>query len=232
LMVNAWNVGELDQMVLPPCHYGFQVYTRELTMEERWKMANLTPNMSEFDYCNRLCDENNVPKRAISLMWNQRSVDTFLGLPFNIASYGLLLEIIAKEVNMVPDELIGNLGDVHLYSNHIDAAKEQIGRKLTFDERYALYTGHNKTWEEDGGNSYGKINGLDMMDDKGIPIRTREPFPLPSVKITHREWYQHQKVKENLGEKTFNEKILALRPDCFELIDYQSHPSIKAKLSN
>jgi thymidylate synthase len=61
-------------------------------------------------------------------MWNQRSVDTFLGLPFNIASYGLLLEIIAKEVNMVPDELIGNLGDVHLYSNHIEQAKEQINR--------------------------------------------------------------------------------------------------------
>ena len=69
-----------------------------------------------------------VPKRAISLMWNQRSVDTFLGLPFNIASYGLLLEIIAKEVNMVPDELIGNLGDVHLYSNHVEQAKEQIVR--------------------------------------------------------------------------------------------------------
>jgi thymidylate synthase len=61
-------------------------------------------------------------------MWNQRSVDTFLGLPFNIASYGLLLEIIAKTVNMVPDELIGNLGDVHLYSNHIEQAKEQISR--------------------------------------------------------------------------------------------------------
>jgi len=62
-------------------------------------------------------------------MWNQRSVDTFLGLPFNIASYGLLLEIIAKEVNMVPDELIGNLGDVHLYKNHIEQAKEQITRE-------------------------------------------------------------------------------------------------------
>jgi thymidylate synthase len=61
-------------------------------------------------------------------MWNQRSVDTFLGLPFNIASYGLLLEIIAKEVNMVPDELIGNLGDVHLYSNHREQALEQIER--------------------------------------------------------------------------------------------------------
>ena len=70
-----------------------------------------------------------VPKREISLMWNQRSVDTFLGLPFNIASYGLLLHIIANEVDMIPDELIGNLGDTHLYLNHIEQAKEQIGRE-------------------------------------------------------------------------------------------------------
>jgi thymidylate synthase len=99
LVVSAWNVGELDQMVLPPCHYGFQVWTRE-----------------------------EDGKRYISLMWNQRSVDTFLGLPFNIASYGLLLHIIANEVDMIPDELIGNLGDTHLYLNHIEQAKEQIGR--------------------------------------------------------------------------------------------------------
>jgi len=99
LMVSAWNVDELDQMVLPPCHYGFQVWTRE---------------------------ENG--QRYISLMWNQRSVDTFLGLPFNIASYGLLLHIIANEVDMIPDELIGNLGDTHLYLNHIEQAKEQISR--------------------------------------------------------------------------------------------------------
>ena len=129
LMVNAWNVGELDQMVLPPCHYGFQVYTRELSDNERIEMIQpfgmdaLIPEVRE-----KWMKENNIPTRAISLMWNQRSVDTFLGLPFNIASYGLLLEIIAKEVNMVPDELIGNLGDVHLYSNHIEQAKEQIDR--------------------------------------------------------------------------------------------------------
>ena len=97
LMVNAWNVGELDQMVLPPCHYGFQCYVRD--------------------------------GKYLSLMWNQRSVDTFLGLPFNIASYGLLLTILAKEVNMVPDQLIGNLGDTHLYLNHIEQAKEQITRE-------------------------------------------------------------------------------------------------------
>ena len=129
LMVNAWNVGELDQMVLPPCHYGFQVYTRELSIAERLEIFIKSQNLKEYEgEVQEIIDMNNIPKRAISLMWNQRSVDTFLGLPFNIASYGLLLEIIAKEVNMVPDELIGNLGDVHLYNNHIDQAKLQIER--------------------------------------------------------------------------------------------------------
>jgi len=131
LMVSAWNVGELDQMVLPPCHYGFQVYTRELNLDERIDILRSITDPFNFhsDYFHEHLDYYNIPRRAISLMWNQRSVDTFLGLPFNIASYGLLLEIIAKEVNMVPDELIGNLGDVHLYSNHVEQAKEQIGRE-------------------------------------------------------------------------------------------------------
>jgi thymidylate synthase len=136
LMVNAWNVGEINQMTLPPCHYGFQVYTRELSLEERIKLNKFENEIqiinqlpTNMGYIKMKLDENNIPTRAISLMWNQRSVDTFLGLPFNIASYGLLLEIIAREVNMVPDELIGNLGDVHLYSNHIEQAKEQIGRE-------------------------------------------------------------------------------------------------------
>jgi len=181
LMVSAWNVGELDQMVLPPCHYGFQVYTRELSIEEQvraYEKMGYTKNIDPLDY---------APKRAISLMWNQRSVDTLLGLPFNIASYGLLLEIIAKEVNMVPDELIGNLGDVHLYKNHIEQAKEQMYRR---------------------------------------------PYDLPSVRITERNWYQHELVKEHLGEKTFSEKIMSYRPECFELLNYQSHKTIKAPLSN
>jgi len=135
LMVSAWNVGELQHMTLPPCHYGFQVYTRELSYDERFEIFILK-NEKKFDWTpdkkitSDVLDELNIPTRAISLMWNQRSVDTFLGLPFNIASYGLLLEIIAKTVNMVPDELIGNLGDCHLYlSDHVEAAKEQINRE-------------------------------------------------------------------------------------------------------
>jgi len=157
LMVNAWNVGELDNMVLPPCHYGFQVYTRELSTEERkniyYKLSYThiellsqlnkdTPPTDKNEW-NKLFDKYNIPTRAISLMWNQRSVDTFLGLPFNIASYGLLLEIIAKEVNMVPDELIGNLGDVHLYKNHIEQAKEQLTREPMKLPMVKLSSGHN-----------------------------------------------------------------------------------------
>jgi thymidylate synthase len=74
-------------------------------------------------------DEGGIPKRTISLMWNQRSVDTGLGWSFNIASYSLLLIMLAKQVNMIPDEIICNLGDVHLYSNHIEPIKEQLGRE-------------------------------------------------------------------------------------------------------
>jgi thymidylate synthase len=140
--VNAWNVGELDQMVLPPCHTDFQFYTRELSLKERVDYFNskmhkegirtqiATVNVNE-EYWKTSLEQtkHNIPTRAISLMWNQRSVDTFLGLPFNIASYGLLLHMLADVVNMVPDKLICNLGDVHIYNNHIDFAKEQISRQ-------------------------------------------------------------------------------------------------------
>ena len=140
LMVSAWNVGDLSTMTLPPCHYGFQVYTRELTYDERnllyfkkfGETVEDTDAKWELNTTDAFEDDLNksgIPKRAISLMFNMRSVDVPLGLPFNIASYGLLLEIIAKEVNMIPDELIANLGDTHIYKNQIDGIKEQMTRE-------------------------------------------------------------------------------------------------------
>ena len=130
LLVSAWNVGEIDQMVLPPCHYGFQVYTRELSREERMKILSKTQPIQSWEgYMKKDLSSLGVPDRAISLLWNQRSVDTFLGLPFNIASYGLLLILIAREVNMIPENLIGNLGDTHLYLNHLEQAEEQMSRE-------------------------------------------------------------------------------------------------------
>jgi thymidylate synthase len=226
LMVNAWNVGELDQMVLPPCHYGFQVYTRELSQEERedlyWKKYGYDSVNMEGN------DLSKIPTRAISLMWNQRSVDTFLGLPFNIASYGLLLEIIAKEVNMVPDQLIGNLGDVHLYSNHLDAAKEQIGRDLSREERYnliPLITGHsekNIEIRKNINNCKGNIPGVsyheEWLDSFSIPKRTREPFPLPTLKFNPCPITGMDMEYQSIAQ--------------FEIENYQSHPAIKAPLSN
>lgn len=131
LMVTAWNPSDLPDQTLPPCHYGFQCYTRELKFGERLELLkNIINDLGKLNSTEvyNLFSKHNIPTRAISLKWQQRSVDTFLGLPFNIASYGLLLEILAKEVNMVADELIGDLGDTHLYSNHIEQAKEQIIR--------------------------------------------------------------------------------------------------------
>jgi len=134
LMVSAWNVAEMDGMVLPPCHYGFQCY---------------------------------VADGKLSLMWNQRSVDTFLGLPFNIASYATLLLLLCEEIGYEPGELVGNLGDTHLYSNHIDQANEQCGR---------------------------------------------QSYNLPTIKLS-------------------NVDVLNGEFD-YEIIGYESHPSIKAPLSN
>ena len=118
-------------MTLRPCHNFFQVYTRELSMEER---MDYVLSKNDFRFTDAIINEEdyekyNIPTRAISLMYNQRSVDTPLGLPFNIASYALLLLMLAKQVNMTPDELIGNLGDTHIYLNQVDGIKEQLTRK-------------------------------------------------------------------------------------------------------
>jgi thymidylate synthase len=232
LMVNAWNVGELDQMVLPPCHYGFQVYTRELSVVERmeyygkhYMKKNETKSYDELLKVNY--DELNIPKRAISLMWNQRSVDTFLGLPFNIASYGLLLEIIAKAVNMVPDELIGNLGDVHLYSNHIEQAKEQIGRELTHIERIEKLFETNKDAKSSLSQHLNEpevISSL-LLDDLKVPTRTREPYPLPTLKHMKTDDF-YKSLSEDVSLVTH------LDNTDFVIENYQSHPTIKAPLSN
>lgn len=127
----AWNSNDFDEMALPPCHYGFQVYTRELTLAERlewlWEHSN-----GEYDEwkspAKSSLDDLGVPTRELSLMWNQRSVDTFLGLPFNILSYSILLAMLAQCVNMTCGDVICSLGDVHFYEKHVDAIFEQLTR--------------------------------------------------------------------------------------------------------
>jgi thymidylate synthase len=223
LMVNAWNVGELDQMVLPPCHYGFQVYTRELNLDERIDIYNSgkVPMNQSSDYFHEHMDSYDIPRRAISLMWNQRSCDFPLGIPFNIASYGLLLEIIAKEVNMIPDELIGNLGDCHIYLNQIEGCEEQIGRKYTHEERTELLKQamgeerYNKAVDElmpfGGGLS-------EYYDSYKIPYATREPYKLPRLKFSRSPITGIDMEYQSIAQ--------------FQIENYESHPTIKYPLSN
>ena len=135
LMVMAWNVGEIDEMVLPPCHFGFQCYTNKMTLDERIKWWCDSLGKSIYygqDMTDELLDDKNVPKRKLSLKWFQRSCDVPLGIPFNIASYAILLHLLAKEVNMVPHMLKFNGGDCHIYTNQIEGVKEQLKRE-TYD---------------------------------------------------------------------------------------------------
>lgn len=156
LMVTAWNPTDVPNSVLPPCHYGFQCYVRELTKEERLSLIpegrvlhdglqRVDLNYVEFDNdeaFHELLDANHIKRRELSLSWNQRSVDTPLGLPFNIASYAFLLEILARLTNMIPGELIGYLGDTHIYNNQIEFIEEQLGNptfplpKLEFENAW------------------------------------------------------------------------------------------------
>lgn len=98
MIVNAWNVGELDQMALTPCHCLFQFY---------------------------------VAEGKLSCLLYQRSADVFLGVPFNIASYALLTQMMAQVCGLQPGEFIHSFGDVHLYNNHIEQAKLQLTRQPT-----------------------------------------------------------------------------------------------------
>lgn len=167
IMVSAWNVAEIDKMALPPCHYGFQLYSEELTNTERKEIYlnrlgfNREVGHLDPDFLN----ENGIPTRRLSLIWDQRSCDTFLGIPFNIASYGILLHMFAQQANMVPDRLIGSLKNVHVYNNHIDQCKEQIAReprelpKLVLNKAKDIFSYSYEDIKIENYNPHDKISG-------------------------------------------------------------------------
>ena len=137
MVVSAWNVSELSEMALPPCHYGFQVYIND---------------------------------GVIDLMWQQRSADVFLGLPYDIAMYGLLLEMLAKGCDLIPGQLIGQLGDCHLYNNHLDQAKEFLSRPIRVTPSLKLHDGLTISYD-------GRVCIPDAKDIKLVNYN-----PLPAIK--------------------------------------------------
>lgn len=138
----AYNPSDVAKMALPPCHTMFQMYTRQLSRNEIWD-AFLRKYPDEKDLYlkfksgklpkdfvfGEFIKKHDLPEYGISCMWSQRSCDVPLGLPFNILSYACLTYMIAEVVNMVPDMLIGSLGDCHIYLNQMDGVNEQLKRQ-------------------------------------------------------------------------------------------------------
>jgi thymidylate synthase len=132
LMVNAWNVSDIDALVLPPCHYNFQCYSEIINEYERQFKFNEYVRINNLNITglsvNDAMEHYKFPLRKLSLKFNMRSVDVPLGLPFNIASYGLLLEILCSIVNMIPYKLSCSMGDSHIYKNQKEGIVEQLKR--------------------------------------------------------------------------------------------------------
>jgi thymidylate synthase len=131
LLCVAWNANDLGDMALPPCHYGFQVYTRKLTPFERleWLWEHSDGDYDEWKApTHEVLDELNVPRRELSLMFNMRSNDFCCGNPYNVTQYSMLAYMLCEICNMSLGEVIYVGGDVHVYENHIEAAKEQLSR--------------------------------------------------------------------------------------------------------
>jgi len=140
IIVSAWNVGEIPNMKLPPCHAFFQFYAAPLPLEERLDfLARNNPElharfMSENDgeageVLHEWLTKNGVPSQKLSCQLYQRSADVFLGVPFNIASYALLTMMMAQVCNMVVGDFVHTLGDAHIYLNHLDQVNLQLSRE-------------------------------------------------------------------------------------------------------
>lgn len=137
ILVSAWNVADLPDMALMPCHVLFQFYTQELTLDERIayiceKTGTSNWTVESFKATHPatvlyVLDNYDIPTRKLSCQLYQRSADAFLGLPFNIASYALLTHMMAQQCNMAVGDFIWTGGDCHIYSNH----KEQVALQLS-----------------------------------------------------------------------------------------------------
>lgn len=129
-IISAWNVDSLNEMALPACHSFVQFNCRPLSFENKiqWVLNNTDVELENLAITER-CYGSDVPNYYLDCQLYQRSGDAFLGVPYNISSYALLTYIFSLKLNMLPGNFIHTLGDVHIYSNHIEQVKEQLKRE-------------------------------------------------------------------------------------------------------
>ena len=184
LIVNAWNPGDNKRVALPPCHYGFQILGRPLSKVERMEGSMWSYQQEPTD---TELDLEGLPKYGFTLKWNQRSVDTFLGLPFNIASYALLAEILGKITNMVPLEIIGNLSKVHLYDNALEKVNEQMSRDVDKYENIELKIKDRPEYGRLLKGNCALDNFLSNLEPSDFKLNNYKSFPPLKVEMLARD---------------------------------------------
>jgi thymidylate synthase len=203
LVVSAWNVGDLDEMALRPCHAFFQFQARELSQSERYNLCDESMDWGD----ETELDDLDIPKYELSLQLYQRSADTFLGVPFNIASYSLLLHMVCHVTGMKPGKFVHTFGDAHLYSNH----KEQVNTLMSRTNNYELYVSENPDIPK-----FKDIEPVDYfsINQKNWPVQMYMGPKLPTL-------WLNPEVK-NIFDFQYKD---------IKVVDYNPLPAIKAEVS-
>lgn len=174
-IVTAWNPAELDDMALPPCHWSFEILVEPI----KYYKGFVEKGEEEYQF---------------TLKWHQRSVDTFLGLPFNIASYALLAQIIGKMTNMIPKGIIGDLSNVHIYEPHLDAVREQLSRNVNKYDKCEF-----KIWKQDKdlilkSNKFTLDEKLNLINIQNFKLQNYESYPtIPAEMLAYNKKEENEK---------------------------------------
>lgn len=185
IIVNAWNVSEIDDMLLPPCHAFLQFVSEPLSENERYQLFN--QKMLEMRWGLRdpgeITEEEmtsyEIPKRKLHVQLYQRSADVFLGVPFNIASYALLLHMMAQVTNMKPGNFVHTMGDAHLYLNHEEQVNEFLSRTYDGEKVFDFFNNPDKVHDNLGDYHGPKLPALELNS----MIKNIEDFRIEDIKV-------------------------------------------------